>query len=52
MTRAVNTAYTHGMAHAAAVCIGLLVICAILCLIFLPGKPAKATAPETDPEIR
>ncbi len=52
LTHAANTAYLHGMAHAASVCIGLLVICAILCLILLPGKPAKATAPETDPGIR
>jgi EmrB/QacA subfamily drug resistance transporter len=52
LTHAANTAYAHGMAHAAAVCISLLVVCAILCLILLPGKPAKATAPETDPEFR
>jgi predicted MFS family arabinose efflux permease len=52
LTHAANTAYAHGMAYAAAVCISLLVICAILCLILLPGKLAKATAPETDPEIR
>jgi AcrR family transcriptional regulator len=38
--RLLGTAYTHGMAHAAAVCIGLLVICAILGLLLLPGKLA------------
>ena len=52
LTQAANTAYAHGMARAAAVCIILLVICAILCLILLPGKPGKATAPETDPGAR
>ena len=52
LTQAANTAYAHGIAHAAAVSTGLLVICAILCAILLPGKPAKATAPETGPEAR
>jgi DHA2 family multidrug resistance protein-like MFS transporter len=52
LSQAASTAYAHGMAHAAAVCFGLLVTCAIACLIFLPGKPPKATAPQTDPEIR
>ena len=52
LTQAASTAYAHGMAHAEAVCIGLLVICAIVCLILLPGKPTKATAPDIGPAIR
>lgn len=52
LTQMANTAYAHGMADAAAVCIGLLTICAILCLILLPAKPAEAAAPNTDPGIR
>jgi DHA2 family multidrug resistance protein-like MFS transporter len=47
LTRAASSAYTHGMAHAAAVCIGLLVSCAILCLLLLPGKPT--TVHDDDP---
>ena len=52
LAQAAGTAYAHGMTHAAAVCTGLLIICAIACLILLPGKPAKTTAPETGPGTR
>ena len=41
LTQAADTAYTHGMTRAAAVCIALLISCAILCLFLLPGKPAS-----------
>jgi EmrB/QacA subfamily drug resistance transporter len=37
LARTANTAYAHGMAHAAVVGTGLLGICAILCLALLPG---------------
>lgn len=40
LTRAANAAYAHGMADAAAVCIGLLAVCAVLCLILLPPRRA------------
>jgi dienelactone hydrolase len=43
LTHAADTAYAHGLAHAAAVCIGPLVISAILCLILLPAKPARGS---------
>ncbi|HEX3516722.1 MAG TPA: MFS transporter [Trebonia sp.] len=44
LTQAGNTAYAHGVAHATVVGTGLLVLCAILCAIFLPGKAPGATA--------
>jgi EmrB/QacA subfamily drug resistance transporter len=44
LTQAADTAYAHGITHAAAVGASLLVICAILCAALLPGKLAKATA--------
>jgi MFS transporter, DHA2 family, multidrug resistance protein len=52
LTQLASTAYAHGMARAMAVCVGLLTVGAIICLIMLPGKAAKATAPEPGPEIR
>jgi MFS transporter, DHA2 family, multidrug resistance protein len=52
LAEAAGTAYAHGMAYAAAVCTGLLITCAVACLILLPGKPAKTTAPGAGPGIR
>jgi len=52
VTAAADTAYAHGIAHAVAVGASLLVICAILCAALLPGRPAKAAAPETGREAR
>ena len=46
LIHATYLAYTHGMARAATLSIALLVTCAVLCLILLPGKP-KPTAPFT-----
>ena len=39
LAQAANTAYAHGVVHATAVAACLLVTGAILCAIFLPGKP-------------
>jgi hypothetical protein len=52
LTRTADTAYAHGITHAAAVGASLLVICAIFCAALLPGRPAKAVAPDTGPQYR
>jgi hypothetical protein len=44
LTHAAGAAYSHGMARAAGVGVVVLVICAILCLIFLPGLPSSRPA--------
>jgi hypothetical protein len=41
LARAADTAYVRGMTQAAAVCIVLLLCCAIMCLILLPGKDGE-----------
>jgi hypothetical protein len=46
LTQAANTAYVHGIAHAAAVSTGLLVICAVLCATLLPAPQARRSSRE------
>ena len=44
LAEAANAAYTHGMADAAAAGAGVLLLCAILCLAFLPGRRSSRPA--------
>ncbi len=42
LTQIANAAYAHGMAHAATVCIGLLVLGAVTCVTLLPSTRLNA----------
>jgi len=51
LAHAANTAYAHGIGHAAVVGIAVLIVCAVLCVIFLPGtsiSPSSADAERPD----
>jgi hypothetical protein len=52
LTQAANTAYAHGAAHATVVGAALLIVGAVLCAIFLPGKPPRAATKEAGPSAR
>jgi MFS transporter, DHA2 family, multidrug resistance protein len=48
LTGAAGHAYTHGMAQASLVSIGVLAVCALLVALFLPRSKTGAAAPATE----